>query len=79
MAQGNVEVWLGALLKMAMQSVHAVIKQAAIAIDDPNFDLMEFLRTYPAQVNQMLLSMPHITMLLLGWSAGDSDVMDERC
>ena len=50
MAQGNVEVWLGALLKMAMQSVHAVIKQAAIAIDDPNFDLMEFLRTYPAQV-----------------------------
>jgi len=52
MAQGNVEVWLGALLKMAMQSVHAVIKQAAIAIDDPNFDLMEFLRTYPAQVCQ---------------------------
>ena len=50
MAQGNVEVWLGALLKMAMQSVHAVIKQAAIAIDDPNFDLLEFLRTYPAQV-----------------------------
>ena len=50
MAQGNVEVWLGALLKMAMQSVHAVIKQAAIAIDDPNFDLMELLRTYPAQV-----------------------------
>ena len=50
MAQGNVEIWLGALLKMAMKSVHVVIKQAAVAIDDPNFDLMEFLKIYPAQV-----------------------------
>ena len=50
MAQGNVEIWLGKLLDMAKRSVHSVIREAAVAIKDPNFELMDFLGSYPAQV-----------------------------
>ena len=50
MAQGNVEVWLGALLKEALNSLHVVIRQASVAIQDPSFDLMEFENSFPAQV-----------------------------
>ena len=57
MAQGNVEIWLGKLLNMALRSVHAVIRNAIVAIQDPNFELMEFLSSYPAQVS--ILSMLH--------------------
>lgn len=51
MAQGNVEIWLGKLLNMALRSVHAVIRNATVAIKDPNFELLEFLSSYPAQVS----------------------------
>ena len=50
MAQGNVEIWLGKLLNMALRSVHSVIRNATVAIKDPNFELLEFLSSYPAQV-----------------------------
>lgn len=50
MALGNVEEWLNNLLKMSQQSVHTVIRQAHIAINDPGFDAMEFLGSFPAQV-----------------------------
>ena len=50
MAQGNVEHWLGSLLKEALHSVHVVIKNAAIAVEDPNFEMIDFLNTQPAQV-----------------------------
>ena len=50
MAQGNVEVWLGKLLTMSLRSVHCVIKNAVTAIRDPNFELLNFLDSYPAQV-----------------------------
>ena len=49
-AENNVENWLGSLLRMVGQSVHAVIRNAAIAIGEPDFDLMNFLQSYPAQV-----------------------------
>ena len=66
MAQGNVEIWLGKLLNMALRSVHAVIRNAIVAIHDPNFELMEFLSSYPAQVS--IVSMLHsgISLLLDG-------------
>ena len=51
MAQGPVELWIGKLLTMVKQSVHAVIKASVISIKDPNFDLLEFLNTFPAQVS----------------------------
>nr|WAW84836.1 axonemal dynein heavy chain C [Halisarca dujardinii] len=56
-ASGNVETWLGALLKIAHQSVHTVIRQAAVAMDDPSFNLMEFLGEYPAQIGILGLQM----------------------
>ena len=49
-ALGNVEEWLNNLLKMCHRSVHTVIRQAHIAINDPSFDAMEFLGSFPAQV-----------------------------
>ena len=54
MAQGNVEVWLGKLLNMSLRSVHVVIKNAIVAIEDPNFEILEFLNSYPAQVSSYL-------------------------
>lgn len=50
-AQGNVENWLGALLKQSLHSVHLVIKNAFTAISDPNMELIEFLNSFPAQVS----------------------------
>lgn len=50
MAQGNVEHWLGSLLKASLHSVHLVIKSAYTAVSDPNMDLIEFLNSFPAQV-----------------------------
>lgn len=50
MAKGNVELWLGDLLNMAMSSLHGVIRDAFHAINDSAFALMTFMNSYPAQV-----------------------------
>ena len=52
MAQGNVENWLGVLLKGSLYSVHCVIREAAVAISDPNCALIDFFNQFPAQVCQ---------------------------
>ncbi|EEB13574.1 ciliary dynein heavy chain, putative [Pediculus humanus corporis] len=49
-AIGGVEFWLGNLLKMALQSLNIVIGQAAVAIKDPDFQVLDFLDKFPAQV-----------------------------
>ena len=52
MAQGNVEDWLNNLLKMSHHSVHTIIRQAFYAITDSSeFDIMDFLNNFPAQVS----------------------------
>ena len=51
LAQGNVEAWLGQLLQGAMDSLHAVIRNASVAIQNPSFDLLNFLNSFPAQVS----------------------------
>lgn len=49
-AEGNVEVWLNALLKESQRSLHLIIHQAALAIQEPTFHLIDFLDSFPAQV-----------------------------
>ena len=50
MAQGNVESWLSQLLKAALSALHIVIRNASVAISDPNMELVNFLNSFPAQV-----------------------------
>eukprot|EP00116_Pleurobrachia_bachei_P017377 sb/3477639/ len=54
----NVEIWLGLLLKMAQQSLHTVIRTAAMAINEAtNFVFLEFFDTYPSQVGLLGLQL----------------------
>ena len=81
MAQGPVELWLGKLLKMVKQSVHAVIRSSVIAIQDPNFELMEFLNSFPAQVRHCKPTTTTCVLfssytLFTGWVTGVADHMD---
>ena len=79
MAQGPVELWLGKLLKMVKQSVHAVIRSSVIAIQDPNFELMEFLNSFPAQVRLRIsyaVTYTPFSSFFTGWFAGVADHMD---
>lgn len=50
MAVGGVENWLGNLLKIAQQSLNVVIAQAAATLNEPDFQILDFLSKFPAQV-----------------------------
>ncbi|XP_029694908.1 dynein heavy chain 5, axonemal [Takifugu rubripes] len=49
-AEGNVEVWLDALLKESQSSLHSVIRKAATATQEPEYQFIHFLNSFPAQV-----------------------------
>ncbi|KAF5397037.1 Dynein heavy chain region 2 [Paragonimus heterotremus] len=48
--EGHIEVWLTVLLKEAQHSLHEVIHIAYSTIMREEFELLDFLTTYPAQV-----------------------------
>ncbi|XP_060921113.1 dynein axonemal heavy chain 5 [Labrus mixtus] len=56
-AQGNVEEWLGQLLLWVRQTLHAIIRQAYLAISDPALKLLEFQSAFPAQVGLLGIQM----------------------
>ena len=74
-AKGNVELWLGELLTQSMSSLHAVIRDAYVAINDAGFSLMTFLNQFPSQVRFKIYPvcyLPHLidlkTILLVARS-----------
>ncbi|KAJ8316142.1 LOW QUALITY PROTEIN: hypothetical protein KUTeg_006156 [Tegillarca granosa] len=56
-AKGNVEVWLGDLLNQQQRSLHGVIRDAFRCITTPEFELLGFLNTFPAQVGLLGIQM----------------------
>ncbi|XP_076801600.1 dynein axonemal heavy chain 8-like [Clavelina lepadiformis] len=57
MAQGNVEVWLGNLLKEVQNTLHCVIRQAFYGIEDSAFKMLEFQAMFPTQVGLLGIQM----------------------
>ena len=49
-AKGNVEIWLGDLQHQQQRSLHGVIREAFNIINDSNFQMLDFLNQYQAQV-----------------------------
>nr|XP_023020662.1 dynein heavy chain 5, axonemal [Leptinotarsa decemlineata] len=56
-AEGSVETWLTQLLVTSQMSLHSIIRQAFIMINDANFHLLQFLDKMPAQVGLLGLQM----------------------
>lgn len=83
LAQGNVEAWLGQLLQGAMDSLHAVIRDAFVAIQNPSFDLLGFLNSFPAQVffflSHTIACRWCVAMCAPGGTTWNPDDLDEGC
>lgn len=51
-AEGSVEQWLMRLLQEAQRSLHSIIRLASQAIQSSEFNLLEFLASFPSQVEE---------------------------
>lgn len=50
LAFGGVEIWLGELMKQQQLSLHGVIRDVSVALEDPELTLLEILEKFIAQV-----------------------------
>uniref|UniRef100_A0A8C8ED16 Dynein axonemal heavy chain 5 n=1 Tax=Otus sunia TaxID=257818 RepID=A0A8C8ED16_9STRI len=57
LAQGNVEFWLGQLLNGIRKTIHTIIRQASMAINDSGFKLYDFQAMFPAQIGLLGIQM----------------------
>jgi dynein heavy chain len=60
MASGNVEIWLGTLLKQMQVSINDIIREAASRMND--MPLLKFLDDYPAQIGLLGIQMQWTAM-----------------
>ena len=56
-AEGSVEIWLNSLLQAAQEAIHCIIRQAFHFINDNQFDLLEFVTKFQAQIGILGLQM----------------------
>ena len=56
-AEGSVEIWLNALLQASQEAIHCIIRQAFHFINDNQFDLLEFVTKFQAQIGILGLQM----------------------
>uniref|UniRef100_A0A8C2T2W8 Dynein heavy chain 5, axonemal-like n=1 Tax=Coturnix japonica TaxID=93934 RepID=A0A8C2T2W8_COTJA len=56
-AQGNVEFWLGQLLNGIRKTIHTIIREASVAINDSGFKLYDFQAMFPAQIGLLGIQM----------------------
>uniref|UniRef100_A0AAV2L334 AAA+ ATPase domain-containing protein n=1 Tax=Knipowitschia caucasica TaxID=637954 RepID=A0AAV2L334_KNICA len=57
MAQGSVEVWLGQLLSAIRLTLRSIIRRAHFTISEPELNMEDFQRAFPAQVGLLGLQM----------------------
>ena len=78
-AEGSVEVWLMRLLQEAQCSLHSIIRLASQAIQNSEFNLLDFLGSFPSQVGILGLQMvwTRDAELALSQSRFDRKVMQE--
>ncbi|XP_064515055.1 dynein axonemal heavy chain 5-like isoform X4 [Pseudopipra pipra] len=57
LAQGNVEFWLGQLLNGIRKTIHTIIRQASMVINDSEFKLYDFQAMFPAQIGLLGIQM----------------------
>ncbi|XP_027742699.1 dynein heavy chain 5, axonemal-like isoform X3 [Empidonax traillii] len=57
LAEGNVEFWLGQLLNGIRKTIHTIIRQASVAINDSEFKLYDFQTMFPAQIGLLGIQM----------------------
>ena len=56
-AEGTVEIWLMALLTSAKESLHSLIRSAFHIISESNFDMIDFIKKFQAQVGILGIQM----------------------
>ncbi len=56
-AEGSVEVWLMSLLQASHESVHCIIRQAFHFINDNQFDFLDFMARFQAQIGILGIQM----------------------